>query len=106
MATPTFNDRRQQPRIAFKSPATITVGQHTVAASARDISASGLFFFTDVPLVAGGEIEIVLVLPEERGLPFQGMIHCHGRVVRTESSGGQQYGIGVRIESLVAVPQS
>lgn len=100
MASPTWNERRQQPRVAFKSPATVTVGQHTVAASTRDISAGGVFFYTDVALAEGDEVEVVVVVPGElRPLP-EGVVHCRGHVVRIEAAGGLQYGMAVKIEQL------
>jgi hypothetical protein len=98
--------RRGEPRIPFKAPATVSTGQHSLAASTKDISARGLFFFTDVALGVGGEVDIVLMLPEELRLPFSGMVCAHGRVVRTEQPGGQQYGIGVRISRITPVPQA
>lgn len=97
--------QRREPRIPFNAPATVTTGEHSLAASTKDISARGLFFFTDVPLSVGGGIDIVLMLPEELRLPFSGMVCAHGQVVRIERSGGQQYGIGVKIGRITPVAQ-
>lgn len=89
----------------FKAPATVNAGQHSFAASIKDISAHGLFFFTDVPLKEGSEVEIVLVLPEELRLPLSGMVCGRGRAVRLEQRGGHQYGIAVKIDRLTPVQQ-
>jgi hypothetical protein len=105
LADPTTPQRRE-PRIPFKAPATVTVGQHSVAAHTKDITAHGLFFFTDVSLRTGAEIEIVLILPEELRLPFSGMVCGYGHVVRIERSVGQQYGIGVTIDRIAPVSQA
>lgn len=105
MADSKTQERRSEQRIPFKAPATVNAGQHSLAASTKDISARGLFFFTDAPLKEGGEIEIVLMLPEELRLPFSGMVCGYGRAVRIEHCGGHQYGIAVKIDSLTPVPQ-
>jgi hypothetical protein len=85
-----FGERRGEQRISFQSPATFRTDKHTVAASTKDISSRGLFFFTDVKLTEGSEIDIV---------PLSGMVCCHGRVVRVEVSGGQ-YGIAIIIDRI------
>ena len=100
-----FKERRRQQRIRFEAPATVTAGRHSIAASTKNISDQGLFFFTDARVVLGSEIDIVITLPEEVGLPLSGMVCCHGRVVRSDSGGGQQYGIAVKIDCLMPMPQ-
>jgi hypothetical protein len=45
------------------------------------------------------------MLPENLGLPLSGMVCCHGRVVRSDSDGGQ-YGVAVQIDRLAPVPQA
>lgn len=89
MTNPTVKERR---------------GQHSIDASTKDITDRGLFFFTDVRLELGSEIDIVITLPEEEGLPVSGMVCCHGRVVRSDSGSGQ-YGVAVQIDRLLPVPQ-
>jgi len=95
-------ERRGQQRIRFEAPATVTAGQHSIAASTKDITDRGLFFFTDARLELGSEIDIVIMLPEEVGMPLSGMVCCHGRVVRSDSGGGQ-YGFAVQIDRLAPV---
>ena len=96
------HERRSQQRIPCVTPATVTAGRHTIAASLKNISPQGLFLVTDVLLAADG-IEIVLVLPEGLGMPLKGMVSCHGRVVRVSSCIGQ-YGIAAEIERIAEVP--
>ena len=97
-------ERRNQQRIRFEAPATVTTGQHSIAASTKDISERGLFFFTDARVEPGSEIDIVISLPEEVGLPLSGMVCCHGRVVRSDSGRGQ-YGFAVEIDRFATVRQ-
>jgi hypothetical protein len=97
-------ERRSQQRIRFQAPATVMTGQHSIAASTKDISERGLFFFTDARVEPGSEIDIVITLPADVGLPLSGMVCCHGRVVRSDSGGGQ-YGVAVQIDRLASGPQ-
>jgi hypothetical protein len=97
-------ERRDHQRIRFEAPATVTGGQHRIAASTRDITHRGLFFFTDARFEIGSEIDILITLPEEVGMPVSGMVCCHGRVVRSDSGSGQ-YGVAVEIDRLLPVPQ-
>ena len=90
-------ERRRQQRVRFESPATVNVGQHNIAASTKDVSERGLFFFTDARFELGSQIDLIVMMPEELRLPFSGMVCCHGRVVRSGSAGGQ-YGIAVQID--------
>jgi hypothetical protein len=97
-------ERRNQRRIRYEAPATVTAGQHSIAASTKDISDRGLFFFTDVRFEPGSEIDMVIMLSEEAGLPLSGMVCCHGRIVRSDSGSGQ-YGVAVEIDRFAPVPQ-
>lgn len=100
----TFKERRGQLRIPFKAAATVSAGQHTLAASTKDISNHGVFLFTDMRFKVGSEIDIMVALPVEFAFPASGMICCHGRVVRVDPTGGQ-YGIAVRLDRLEVAPQ-
>ncbi len=96
-----LKERRNQQRVRYESVATVTAGQHNIAASTKDISDRGLFFFTDARFELGSEIELMVMLPQEVGLPADGMVCCHGRVVRLEGGDGQ-YGVAVEITRLAA----
>lgn len=82
----TFMERRSKERIHFEAPATVAVEQHCIAASTKDISDRGVFVFTDARFERGSETDVVLMLPEEVGLPVSGIVCCHGRVVRSNST--------------------
>lgn len=97
-------ERRNRERIRFEAPATVRAGQHSIAASTKDISERGMFFFTDARFELGSEIDMVIMLSEEVGLPLSGMVCCHGRIVRSDSGSGQ-YGVAVEIDRFAPVPQ-
>ena len=104
MAESKAADRRDRQRIRFEAPATVTGGQNSIAASTKDITDRGLFFFTDARFEVGSEIDILITLPDQLGMPVSGMVCCHGRVVRSDSGRGQ-YGVAVELDRLLPVPQ-
>ena len=103
MTDSNFMERRIKQRIRFDALASVDAGRHSIAASTKNITDRGLFFFTDARLEVSSEINVVVMLPEEVGLPLRGMVCCHGHVVRSDSGGGQ-YGVGVQIDRLAPVP--
>ncbi len=52
----------------------------------RDVSASGVFFETDVNYAAGGEIAFLIELGTPGG---KFMLKCKGQIVRVEHRGGK-----------------
>jgi PilZ domain len=97
--------KRQYKRHKTSVPATVGLGEHTLIATTRDVSLGGLFIFTDAKLHEGAEIQVVLMLPQELGLPASEMVCCHGKIVRSEIIDGQ-HGIAATIERFQAVPQA
>jgi hypothetical protein len=97
--------KRKYKRYITTTPATVRSGGHTLAATTRDVSLGGLFIFTDAALREGSEIEVVLMLPKELGLPASEMVCCHGKIVRSERVDGQ-HGIAATIERFQTVPQA
>jgi hypothetical protein len=97
--------KRQYKRHKTSVPATIRTGEHTLAATTRDVSLGGLFIFTEAKLREGADIEVVLMLPKELGLPASEMVCCYGKIVRSETIDGQQ-GVAASIERFQALPQA
>jgi len=97
-------EKRGQQRVRLEATASVTAGHHTIAASIKDVSGRGLFFFTDARLQLGREVDILMVLPEEAGLPLSGLVCCHGCVVRSGFTGGQ-YGVAVHFDRFTPVRQ-
>ena len=97
-------ERRSKQRVPFEAPATVTAGQHKIAASTKDVGDQGLFFFSDARFELGSEIDLIVMLPEELRLPVSGIMCCHGRVVRSDSSGGQ-CGVAVQIDRFMPMQQ-
>jgi hypothetical protein len=97
-----LKERRGQQRIRFEAPATITAGQQSIAASTKDFSERGLFIFTGACFELGSEISVAITLPAK--WDCRALVCCHGRVVRSNSSGGQ-YGVAVLIDRFTPLPQ-
>ncbi len=99
------DERRRQPRVSINAPATISVAEHKLAATAKNLSERGLFCITDAGLDVGSEIDIVLAVPEDAGLPVSGILCCRGRIARVERGEGN-FGIGVEFDGLQAASLS
>ena len=104
MTNSNVNERRRRKRIPFEAPASVTADQQSMSASTKDISERGLFIFVDGAFQTGCEIDVLLTVPEGLGLDVSGVICCHGRVIRSDSVGGQ-HGIAVQIDRYAQVPQ-
>ena len=63
---------------------------------ARNVSASGIFFVTDVALEAGQPVKLTLEFQDFPGGPME--VDCSARVVRVEEQGAGR-GIGASIDS-------
>ena len=74
----------------------------------QDLSSRGVFFFTDVPLLEGAEIEITLRMPSEITLGENMRVRCRGHVLRvvkpaqaspdSTASAEAKIGVAVRLE--------
>jgi hypothetical protein len=72
----------------------------------QDLSSRGVFFFTDVPLIEGAEIEITLRMPSEITLGESMRVRARGRVLRvakpapalSDSGAEGKIGVAVRLE--------
>jgi hypothetical protein len=76
---------------------------------ARNVSANGIYFVTDVALKAGATVKLALDFLNFPGGPLQ--VNCVARIVRVEAQ-GEKNGIGAAIQSFefhrlpMAVPPS
>lgn len=70
-------------------------------AETRDVSARGIYFLTRANVMAGQELECILVLPKDLTLsPEPLFVGCRGKVLRTnERLPGQRLGVAVEVES-------
>ena len=77
----------------------------------QDLSCRGVFFFTEMPLTEGAEIELTLRMPSEITLGDSMPVRCRGRVLRTvrpavlPGSEGK-VGVAARLESYEYLAES
>jgi len=85
-------ERRKMWRFDLGVPAWVTLGEcgnsKKLPVTTRDISAKGVFLFTDQPLKIGSSMNVCVVLPKGQMLQEEKVaVTFNGRVVRVESSG-------------------
>jgi hypothetical protein len=83
---------RLEERFATSMPVRLERG----GAVTRDVSASGIYFVTDVPFEAGASVKFALDFQDFPGGPIQ--VNCIARVVRIEEH-GEKKGVGAAIHS-------
>lgn len=81
----------QEVRCAVRFPLTLPVvvstGDAELTAQTRNVSASGVLFEMDSPLLVGADIQFSMRMPGEvLGTSNDVLVHCHGRVVRCSQS--------------------
>src|SRR5580698_1961140 len=66
--------------VSLREPATSLEGVGVT----QDLSSRGVFFFTDIPLAEGAEIELTLRMPSEITLGESMPVRCRGHILRVE----------------------
>ena len=86
--------------VALRQPATSIEG----FGFSQDLSSRGVFFFTDVALAEGAEVELTLRMPSEITLGESMPVRCRGRVLRIvrPASNCNSFGI-TRAETKIGV---
>jgi len=101
-------ERRSGQRLAARVPVSIKAQKGTVKATGftRDLNAGGIFLYTDSRIVAGSELEMVLILPPELTHGAKQWVCCWASVVRVEDSeGGGDFGVAASIRSIEILPE-
>ncbi len=92
-------EQRATRRFALRLPLTVKYPQgEERQATTRDISARGICFLADSPILEGSPIEFTLTLPPEITLTDSIRVHCIGRVVRVEPHLSGRIGVAAVIE--------
>jgi hypothetical protein len=98
-------ERRARQRFEVNLPVSIQLGGVTVAGFTQDVSARGIFLFSENPIPEGSRLELTLTLPSEVTLTESMRVRCCGRVLRCAASAGQRHGIAVYLESYEYLPE-
>ncbi len=100
-------ERRRLQRVQLKGHVKgrwINGGAHEVDGTTKDVSAEGIFFFSESEISEGATIELVLDLPSEHVFKGAVTLRCVGRVIRTEENLEEgKYGIAVVFDDVEIV---
>lgn len=102
MTTPPVGvERRVGQRFAYNLPVSLReVSTSTEGLGfTQDLSSRGAFFFTEMALTEGAEIELTLRMPSEITLGENMRVRCRGRVLRTVNAADNGWKPVSRLES-------
>jgi hypothetical protein len=95
-------ERRAAQRFEFLLPVRVRLAgcpDETLGLT-QNLSAGGVFFYSEAPLEAGQSVELTLVMPAEITLAETMPVCCHGTVTRVLSPEvGTNFGVAVRTGS-------
>jgi PilZ domain-containing protein len=98
-------ERRSGRRIATRVTARVRTAEGTEhSAQTRDVSANGIFLYTNSKMEKGSDVELVLVLPPELTSGEKCWVCCHATVVRVEE--GPQFGVAAQIRRMDILPEA
>ena len=105
--TPVEFERRAAQRFGFHLPVTVrlTGGAAEHPGLTQDVSARGVFFYTDFSLQPGIDVEVTLVMPSEITLSQSMRVRCQGKVLRVvQPTVGSKFGVAVHLERYEYLP--
>ena len=99
------NERRSGTRIAAMVPTRLRTAQGAeISAQTRDVSANGVFLYTNSKMEKGSEVELVLILPPELTSGEKCWVCCQATVVRVEDQ-GSEFGVAAQIRRMDILPE-
>lgn len=102
----TAPERRSGTRIATRVPTRVRTAQGSNhSAQTRDISANGIFLYTNSRMEAGAEVELVLILPPELTSGEKCWVCCQATVMRVEED-GKEFGVAAQIRRMDILPEA
>jgi c-di-GMP-binding flagellar brake protein YcgR len=102
------HERRSGERTPVQVPVSVKAPSEQVATSGvtRDLSAGGIFLYTDSRISEGSELEVVLILPAEITKSEKQWVCCQALVVRIEAGREEgSFGVAASIRSMDILPE-
>lgn len=100
------SERRAGTRIKTRVPTRVrTPNGPDLNAQTRDVSASGVYLYTQARLEKGTEVELVLILPPELTSGEKYWVCCQATVVRVENGTGSEFGVAAQIRRMDILPE-
>jgi hypothetical protein len=101
----TDTERRSGTRIATRVATRVrTVQGVEQSAQTRDVSANGVFLYTQSRMEKGTEVELVLILPPELTSGEKCWVCCQATIVRVEEE-GTEFGVAAQIRRMDILPE-
>lgn len=100
-------ERRAAQRFDLHLPTSLRVAgtNHEGAGFTQDLSARGVFLYTDFQLTAGQQVELTLMMPSEITLGEGMRVRCRGHITRVVSlEGGRKSGVAVHFVGYEYLP--
>jgi hypothetical protein len=98
------NERRSGTRIAIRVPTRVRTAQGAEqTAQTRDVSANGVFLYTNSKMEKGTDVELVLILPPELTAGEKCWVCCQATIVRVEE--GPEFGVAAQIRRMDILPE-
>lgn len=99
------SERRSGTRIATRVPTRVrTKAGAELPAQTRDVSANGVFLYTQSKMEQGTDVELVLILPPELTSGEKCWVCCQATIVRVEN-GGSEFGVAAQIRRMDILPE-
>jgi hypothetical protein len=76
-----------------------------INAQTRDVSANGVFLYTQSRIEKGTDVELVLILPPELTSGEKYWVCCQATVVRVEDGAGKEFGVAAQIRRMDILPE-
>ena len=98
-------ERRAGTRISTRVSARVRTSLGAdLDAETRDVSANGVFLYTNSKMEKGTDVELVLILPPELTLGEKCWVCCQATVVRVEEN-GSAFGVAAQIRRMDILPE-
>ena len=99
-------ERRSGTRIATRTSTRVRTAQGSdVNAETRDVSANGIFLYTNSKMEKGTDVELVLILPPELTAGEKCWVCCQATIVRVEEK-GNDFGVAAQIRRMDLLPEA
>lgn len=98
-------ERRSGTRIATRVSTRVrTLQGANLSAETRDVSANGVFLYTNSKMEKGTDVELVLILPPELTSGEKCWVCCQATIVRVEEK-GSDFGVAAQIRRMDILPE-
>jgi PilZ domain len=98
-------ERRAAQRFELNMPLAVRFEGQTYPGFTQDLSARGIFFYSEANLPEGAVVELTFMMPSEITLGESMPVRCRGRILRAAAPrGSQRSGIAARLDSYEYLP--